>query len=185
MKHATRKLSFRRRREGVTDYYKRLALVKSGLYRLVVRKTNKRIIGQVVEYTPKGDKILASADSSMLKAYNWPSRANRATAYLTGLLLAKKSKNDKECILDIGLSSSVKNSIPFVFAKGCQDGGMKVRGKFDISEDMYNMSSVANYAKKMQKDKLNKQFGEYLKQGVDPEKLSELFKQVAEKIKGQ
>ena len=39
-------VKFRRRREGITNYKKRLALVKSGLERVVVRKTNKRIMGR-------------------------------------------------------------------------------------------------------------------------------------------
>lgn len=181
-----RKIKFRRRREGKTNYAKRLALLKSGMYRVVVRTTNKRIIGQVVAYDPKGDKVLASADSNELKKLGWPSRANRPTAYLTGMLLAKKFNGDKECILDIGLRSSTKGSIPFVFAKGCIDNGMKLRASLEIDESLYNATSIAEYAKQLAKDtqKLNKQFGAYLKEGVKPEQLPELFKSVYEKIKG-
>ena len=92
MVRAIKEVKFRRRREGVTDYAKRLALVKSGLERVVVRKTNKRVLGQVIRYEEKGDKVIASAESGELaKKYGWPSRSNRPTAYLTGLLLARKS----------------------------------------------------------------------------------------------
>ncbi|MGC8628847.1 MAG: 50S ribosomal protein L18 [Candidatus Micrarchaeia archaeon] len=180
---AIKRVKFKRRREGATDYYKRLALVKGGLYRVVVRKTNRRIIGQVIEYNPEGDKVIAGVDSSMLKKYGWPSRANKATAYLTGMLLAKRFKENKECILDIGLNSSVKNSLPFVFAKGCADAGMKIRGNFEIPEEAYNMSSVADYAKQLGSgEKLNKQFGAYIKEGISIEQLPKLFKEVQEKI---
>ena len=43
------KVSFRRRREKKTDYAKRLALVKSGKFRLVVRKSNSDTYAQIVE----------------------------------------------------------------------------------------------------------------------------------------
>ncbi|MGC8547757.1 MAG: 50S ribosomal protein L18 [Candidatus Micrarchaeia archaeon] len=186
MKKLVKKLEFRRRREGLTDYSKRLALVKSGLYRVVIRKTNRRIIGQVIAYAPNGDRVLATASSAELAKLGWPSRANRATAYLTGMLLANKfKKQDKDAILDIGLSSNIKGSVPFAFAQGCVAGGMKLRGKFEMKESEYNLSNVANYAKLLSKEpeKLNKQFGAYMKAGIKPEQLPELFKSVVQKIK--
>jgi large subunit ribosomal protein L18 len=39
---------FRRRREGKTDYYQRTRLVVSDVPRMVVRKTNRHIIVQLV-----------------------------------------------------------------------------------------------------------------------------------------
>ena len=44
-----KRMPHRRRREGVTDYRKRLKLVKSGKLRLVVRRTNRYVIVQLVE----------------------------------------------------------------------------------------------------------------------------------------
>jgi len=38
---------YRRRREGKTDYAKRLALVKSGKTRMVVRRSNKGLVIQL------------------------------------------------------------------------------------------------------------------------------------------
>jgi len=181
-----RKIIFRRRREGVTNYAKRVAMVKSGLYRLVVRKTNRRIIGQVVKYDNKGDIVLASADSNTLKKLGWPSRSNRATAYLTGMLLAKRfTDRSKELILDIGLNSNTKGSIPFVFAKGCVDAGMKVRGNFEVSEDTYNMSNVQKYAEQLKSnpEKYKRVFGEYIKSNIAPENFTALFNQFREKLK--
>lgn len=178
-------VKFRRRREGVTNYRKRLALVKSGLERVVVRKTNKRILGQVVKYNEKGDTVVASADSNeLIKKYNWPSRRNKPTAYLTGMLLAKKAKNTRELVLDIGITTPVRGSIPFVFAKGCVDGGMKLMGTFEIKEDAYNASQIARYAEmlKGKEQELKRQFGGYIAKGASPESLPKLFNEVKEKI---
>ena len=67
---------FRRRREGKTDYYqrKRLATLIKNKYntpkwRFVVRRTNQRIICQVVCSTISGDKVKTSADSFELKKF--------------------------------------------------------------------------------------------------------------------
>jgi large subunit ribosomal protein L18 len=180
-----RNLKFRRRREGLTNYKKRLALVKSGLERIIVRKTNKRIMGQVVEYSEKGDRILATADSNELaKKYNWPSRRNRPTAYLTGLLLARKAQRKEEMILDIGITVPVKGSIPFVFAKGCVDGGIKLKGNFELSGDLYTPMRIAKYAEILKKDQaaMKRQFGGYIKKGIDIESLPKLFNEVKAKI---
>ncbi|MDE1855262.1 MAG: 50S ribosomal protein L18 [Candidatus Micrarchaeota archaeon] len=185
MMKTVKEVKFRRRREGVTDYRKRLALVKGGLERVVVRKTNKRVMGQVVKYDEKGDRIVASAESGELAAkYGWPSRSNRPTAYLTGLLLAKKAKHGGELILDIGITTPIKGAVAFAFAKGCVDGGMKLKGSFDIKEETYNASQTAKYAEqlKAKPDRLKKQFGGYTAANVQPEALPKLFNEVKEKI---
>jgi len=182
-----RKAIFRRRREGVTNYAKRVAMVKSGMYRLVVRKTNRRIIGQVIKYDNKGDIVLASANSNTLKKLGWPSRSNRATAYLTGMLLAKRfTDKSKDLILDIGLGSNTKGSISFAFAKGCVDAGMKVRGNFEVSEDTYNMSNVQKYAEQLKSsnpEKYKRVFGKYIESSIAPENFTALFNQFREKLK--
>lgn len=180
-------LKFRRRRESLTDYRKRLNLVKSGMDRIIIRKTNKRIIGQVSRYEEKGDRTVAYADSNELRAMGWPSRSNKPTAYLTGMLLAKKigkSESQKEHILDIGISSPVKGSVSFVFAKGCIDGGMKLRGKFDIAESEYNYSN-SKYAAELKSknpERYRLQYGAYIENKTEPESLHKLFVEVKQKI---
>ena len=54
---------FRRRKEGKTDYYKRAKLVVSDRPRMVVRKTNRQIIIQLVLAEMDGDRTLVSASS--------------------------------------------------------------------------------------------------------------------------
>lgn len=123
----------RRKREGKTDYKTRIKLLSSNKPRLVVRKTNTRIIMQIISYDPKGDHILASADSSALKKLGWKlSTKNIAAAYLTGLLLGKKAKT-KEAVLDIGFLPSVRGSRIYAAVKGVIDSGVKV----NCSEKMF------------------------------------------------
>ncbi|MDD1717818.1 MAG: 50S ribosomal protein L18, partial [Methanoregulaceae archaeon] len=42
---------FRRRREGRTDYYRRMKLIVSDRPRMVVRRTNRQIIVQLITAT--------------------------------------------------------------------------------------------------------------------------------------
>ena len=56
----------RRRHEARTDYRIRLALLKSEKPRLVVRKTNRYIIAQIVESDIAQDKIIVGLTSKSL-----------------------------------------------------------------------------------------------------------------------
>jgi large subunit ribosomal protein L18 len=189
MRKIIKDMKFRRRREAKTDYKSRLAIVSGGLDRIVIRKTSRTLVSQVSRYSEKGDVTLAQANSSELAAFKWPARSNRPTAYLLGLLLAKKIKadgkfKDGEFVLDIGLSAPVKNSIPFVFAKGCVDGGMNLRNGIKIEENVYNCSD-SKYAKELKEkdpEKYQKQYSEYIKAGVDATALGSIFKQAKELI---
>ena len=89
---------FRRRRLGKTDYYqrKRLILQRKNKYntakwRFVVRRTNQKIICQVVWSAIEGDKVKAQADSSELKKWGVTAGlTNFAAAYATGLLTSRR-----------------------------------------------------------------------------------------------
>ncbi|HDN83291.1 MAG TPA: 50S ribosomal protein L18 [Candidatus Altiarchaeales archaeon] len=120
---------YRRRREGKTNYRKRLNLLKSKKLRVVVRKTNKHMIAQLIKYHEDGDRVLVSAHSSELKKFGWEfATGNIPAAYLTGYLLGVRSlkKNFKEGILDIGLHPPVKKSRVFAALKGLIDAGMEI-----------------------------------------------------------
>ena len=185
MKIIIRDLKFRRRQESVTDYKKRLGLVKSGLDRIVVRKSNRRIIGQVIRFVATGDRVIVHADSSELLKLKWPAKSNRPTAYLTGLLLAKKAGSEAsgDHILDIGLTSPVKYSLPFVFAKGCIDGGMNVRGNIKMDEKVYNCSNLKYISELKAKDaaKYKNHYTSYTGE-LSPENLAKAFSETKEKI---
>ena len=119
----------RRRREGRTDYRKRLKLLKSKKVRIVVRKSLKHIRVQFIEYDEVGDKILASAISSeIIKKYKWAfSTSNTSAAYLTGLIAGKRAIDNgiMEGVLDIGRHLPVKGSKIFAALKGVLDAGIK------------------------------------------------------------
>ena len=129
------KPSFRRRRQGKTDYRSRLALLKSRKNRFAIRKTCNNIRGQVIQYTHQGDKILVNAISSELRKYGWQNHGTNAPAsYLTGFLLGKRAqaKGIKEGVLDIGLHTPSKGANVFCTLHGILDAGIKIPHGDDI-----------------------------------------------------
>jgi len=124
------KVQFRRRRERKTDYKARRALLESGLPRLVVRKTNKYIITQLVNSREAQDFTVCSANSKeLLKfSYDSPSLKNIPAAYFTGFLIGLKAKKKKikKAVLDIGLQRSTKGSKIYAALKGCKDAGIEI-----------------------------------------------------------
>jgi large subunit ribosomal protein L18 len=128
------KVYYRRRREGRTNYAKRLALVKSGKTRMIVRRSNKSIVIQFIDFDPKGDKTLLTVTGKQLaKQYKWPSKRNAWTAYLAGLMAGKlaQKKGVKEFVLDMGMYTPSKGSITFAALQGAADAGLSA--KFDSS----------------------------------------------------
>ncbi len=129
------KLPHKRRKIKKTDYKLRLSLLKSEKYRLVIRKSNSYINGQIVKYEKEGDKTVVSVNSKVLKKMGWKnSCGNLPAAYLTGLILGKKAKENKieEAILDLGLQISTKGSRIYALLKGVLDSNLKVNHSKDI-----------------------------------------------------
>ena len=99
---------WRRRREGKTDYQARRRLVvqeknkyDSKKYRFVVRRTNRRIICQVIYATIEGDRTLVTADSQELTRFGvHAGLTNYAAAYCTGLLTARRLLSLKDIGMD-------------------------------------------------------------------------------------
>lgn len=123
------KMPFKRRKEGKTDYQKRLRLLKSGKPRLVVRRSLKYITAQITEFDKRGDKVLLSATSKELKKLGWNFACDSLpAAYLTGLLIGKKSLDKKinDVVLNSGLYPSVKGSRIYAVVKGVKDAGLNV-----------------------------------------------------------
>ena len=120
---------FRRKKEGRTNYKKRLALLKSRKPRLIIRKTNTQIILQIAEYQPDGDKVIVTVQSRELLKNGWKhSFKNLPAAYLAGMLLAKKASQHKikEAILDMGLTTPLKGTKIFAALKGAVDAGLQI-----------------------------------------------------------
>jgi large subunit ribosomal protein L18 len=125
----TRKMRFRRRRKQKTDYKRRLTLLKSGMPRLVVRKSLKYIRAQIIEYDEYGDKTIVTATSTTLPGMGWQFACdNTSAAYLTGLLIGRDAKKKKmgKAVLDVGLQSPTKGSRIYAVVKGATDAGLDV-----------------------------------------------------------
>lgn len=180
---------FRRKRQGKTNYRRRIALLKSGKRRLVVRKSLKNILAQIIEYSTKGDKVLVSANSSELEKYGYNfNKGNTVAAYLTGLLIGKKSKQKGivEAILDMGLTPSTTGSRVYALVKGANDSGLKVPCSEEAmpKENRIKGEHIKKYAENIKQDseKYKKQFSSYLKDSIAPEKIAEAFEEVKNKI---
>ena len=128
-------MQFKRRREGKTDYQKRLRLLKSGKARLVVRRSLKYITAQLTEFGKQGEKTMVSTTSKEIKKLGWNFACdNLPAAYLTGLLIGKKSLDKKinEAVLDSGLYASVKGSRIYAVVKGANDAGLDIPSDEEI-----------------------------------------------------
>ena len=124
-----KRVEYRRKRKGKTNYKKRLNLLLSKKPRLVIRKTLTNTIAQIVNYNEDGDKTIISARSCELKGLGWKmNTGNIPAAYLTGMLLAKKAKQKKikEAIVDLGLATPTKGSKIFAALKGAIDNGLNI-----------------------------------------------------------
>ncbi len=120
-------VQYRRKRQGRTNYAKRLKYLLSRKARVVVRFTNRKVIAQLVEFAREGDKVIVGVDSSSLKKKGWAlSGKNLPAAYLTGLFLGRKAreKNYQEAVLDTGFRSVLKKSRIYAFLKGVTDAGL-------------------------------------------------------------
>ncbi|RMD45511.1 50S ribosomal protein L18 [Candidatus Pacearchaeota archaeon] len=120
----------RRRRENKTDYKLRLNLLKSGLDRIVIRRTNRYFIVQAVSSSEGQDRVTLGITSKELLKYGWDPKFSGSlksvpAGYLTGLLMAKKLKK-KEFVVDLGMARTIKGCRVFAVVRGLVDGGLKV-----------------------------------------------------------
>jgi large subunit ribosomal protein L18 len=129
-KGARYRVPFRRRREGRTDYRRRLALLKSREPRVVVRRSLTNVRIQVIAYTPEGDKVLASADGRELAKLGLTGTSGKSVpaAYLTGVLAGKRAKDAgvTGAVLDLGRQVPSKGNRIFAALKGVVDAGVEV-----------------------------------------------------------
>ncbi len=185
------KVAFRRRRKNLTNYAKRLALVKGNVPRLVVRKSSKGILVQFMEFTDKGDRVLASVHSRALAKYGWAPRCNAPTAYLCGLLAGKAAgkKGATSFILDVGMQTPSKGSTIFAALRGAQDAKLATNYTHEmISEERLTGAAIEAYAKKLKSEdaaKYGKLFSSYAKQGFAPENMVAAFKAAKGKIESE
>ncbi len=173
------RISFRRRREGKTNYHRRLKLIISRRNRLVIRCSNKHTTVQVVEALVQGDKILLHSHSSQLeKQFAWVhNTGNMPSAYLSGYLCGLRAKKAKiqDIILDVGIivhNERIKSAF-----RGFLDAGIKVPHDekwFPKNlEERVNGSHIETYAKILKKKpaQYKKKFSKILVKKGDPLKI--------------
>jgi len=126
----------RRRKEGKTDYLKRLKLLKGNSPRIVFRKTNEYIISQYVTSSQAQDKIEFEINSKSLLRYGWPeefkgSLKSLPASYLTGFLSGKKMTKNKlnPPVADFGMLRVLHKGKVYAFLKGIIDSGIKISCK--------------------------------------------------------
>ncbi len=170
---------FRRRREGKTNYQKRLGLLRSERYRLVVRKAGNNTIIQLVDRGNVGDITLVSANALELKKFGYKgATGNTPAAYLTGLLFGSRAQQSgfNDGVLDLGLNTSSKGSRVYAALKGALESGFEVPHDEDPlpGPDRINGEHIASYAR----DNAEK-FSRY---STDPTVLSKHVHTVKQKI---
>jgi large subunit ribosomal protein L18 len=184
------RVSFRRRRQGKTDYQARRALVLSKLPRLVVRTTLKNAVIQVVMAKATGDEVIAHANSSELaKTHGWKGDCgNVPAAYLAGILCGYRAlaKGVKEAVFDVGLQSPSKGAKIFAALKGVLDADLTLPHNEEIlpNEARIKGQHIVDYAKQLASNPeiYQKRFSKYLSRDFKPEHLTEHFSLTKEKI---
>ncbi|MHA1776278.1 MAG: 50S ribosomal protein L18 [Promethearchaeia archaeon] len=188
------RVPFRRRREGKTNYHRRLKLIQSRRNRLVVRCSNKHTIVQVVESKIEGDRILTHAHTQhLVKLFNWKhNTGNLPSAYLTGYLcgLQAKKAGISDAIVDVGIlvhDNRVKAAV-----KGILDAGIEVPvGEdwfFTGIEDRIKGLHIAEYAKLLKKEnssEYKKKFSAVLKNKGDPTKIDSDFEKTMKEMESK
>ena len=191
MAHGPRyKVPFRRRRESKTDYHARRRMVGSGRPRLVVRKTSTRIIVQIMEALPEGDRCIAVADSRQLSQFGWRAGVkNLLAAYLTGFLAGHRAlkSGTNAAIVDIGLIKPIPGSRIFSAVKGAIDAGLSIpcSDKMFPKEKRLRGEHIAGYAKDLgdnQPSTFQRQFGKVSKGKVDLTQLPSMYDSTKKKI---
>jgi large subunit ribosomal protein L18 len=164
-------IPFKRRRLGLTDYKKRISLLKSEQTRFVIRKTNSSLICQAIDFDVKGDKVLLNINSRKLKEYGWNhSFSNVPAAYLSGFLFAKECMKAKvnHLIVDIGRNAITPGNKVFACLNGAVDAGLDIphNNKLFPTKERINGTLIANYAKEQGKkssEKITEDFEKVLK----------------------
>lgn len=183
---ASYRVALRRKREGKTDYRKRLKLLQAGVPRLVVRRSLNHVAAQIVSFEEKGDRVIASAHSKELAKLGWQGgTSNLPAAYLVGLLCATraKKKGAAKAVLDAGLGVLVKGSKIFAALKGALDAGLEIPHSEEVlpSESRIKGEHITSYAAKLGEEK-QKRFSHYAARSLPPENLPKHFEEIKSKI---
>ncbi len=185
------RVPFRRRREGKTNYHRRLRLIVSGRNRLVIRCSNMHTVVQVIESRIEGDKTLVSSHSTQLTSdFGWQyATGNLPAAYLVGYLCGLRAKKSgiEDAILDVGILVH-DNRVKAAF-RGFLDSGITVphdKNWFPASfSDRIQGKHIQEYALLMSKQdskKYKQYYSKILKNKGDPTKFMIEFGKIKQEI---
>jgi large subunit ribosomal protein L18 len=103
----------KRRRVKLTNYARRFRLLKSGLPRLVLRKSNHYVLAQLVEYSPEGDRVVWTRTTrELVLAGEFTSGTCSGACTALGAVLPVDS--DLQFVIDIGMRRPLKTKPFFV-----------------------------------------------------------------------
>ncbi len=184
------RVTFRRRREGRTDYRLRKKLIISGSLRIVVRKSIKHINLQLVDSKFEGDSVLAHAGTIELKKFGWKGgTGNLPAAYLAGFLMGKRAvaMGKTSAIADFNSYNITDSNRLYAALKGAIDAGLSIPHDKGVIPDEERVSGahIASYADTMQKTdpaKYAAYFSQYIAAGIVPEKLVEHYEETKKRI---
>lgn len=122
-------VAFRRRRQGQTNYRKRLGLMISKRPRVVVRKSGHNLTIQLVQHGTAGDMTLVAARALDLTKLGYKGgTGNIPAAYLTGFLFANRAlaAGYSKGVLDVGLNSNSRGSRIYAAVMGALEAGFDI-----------------------------------------------------------
>ncbi|MEW6063182.1 MAG: 50S ribosomal protein L18 [Nanoarchaeota archaeon] len=177
-------VKLKRKRLGLTDYGRRLKLLKSKDYRLVIRKSLSNLVAQIIKFDVNGDEVIVSAHTKELaRDFGWKAnRGNIPSAYLTGFLLGLKAKEKKinKVIADFGLQD--KGLRLYAALRGVIDAGLDAPHSKDIlpRDDFIKGVFISNYAKIIGSH--SNAFSNYIKNNLQLQELPKHFEDVKKLI---
>jgi len=179
--------TFRRIREGKTNYRKREKLLFGKQDFVTVNVSDENVSAQLIRPDLLGDKVMASVHSNELLSYGWKgSRKNVPSCYLVGLLLGKKCLQKKitRAILYIGKRHFTTKIAACL--KGLSEAGLEMPFSENIipSEQRIQGNHIAEYAKKLKENEelYKSRFSSNLGSGLEPEKYPSHFSEVKDRI---
>ena len=141
----------------MTDYRRRLKLLRGRKPRAVVRVSNTRTTCQLVSWAADGDLVAVNTTGSdLVKKYGWPegrSLKSVPASYLVGYAMGKAAvaSGADEAVLDIGLAANSRGGRVYAALKGMSDAGLDIPHNDDVYPDEDRLNG-AHIDDKMAKD---------------------------------
>jgi len=165
-------------------------MISSDTPRLIVRFSTRYINAQLAKALVEGDKILTAVNSKELEQFGWKASCkNISAAYLTGLLLGKKSLEVgiENAILDIGLKRPSTGARFFAVLKGAIDVGIKIPCDKKVlpNEGRIKGEHITSYMTNLieeDQQRYENLFSKYISKSLKPEQLSDNFNEVKNSI---